>query len=77
VAPGGVEPVNVVVLNVEHDYAGKRGREGGAVRRECASRGAAAGAGAAAPDVEREYGGASAGLCVGDASGACACRARR
>jgi hypothetical protein len=71
VAPGGIEPVYVAVPKVEHDYAGKRGREGGAVCRECASR-AAAGAGVAALDVECEYGGVSAGLCGGDASGACA-----
>jgi hypothetical protein len=76
VASGGVEPVNVVVLNVEHDCAGRRGRESGAVCRECASR-AAAGEGVAAPDVECEYGGVSAGLCGGDASGACASEAPR
>jgi hypothetical protein len=76
VAPGGVEPVNVVVLNVEHDYAGKRGRKSGAVCRECASR-AAAGEGVAAPDVECEYGGVTAGLCGGDASGACSSEAPR
>jgi hypothetical protein len=65
-----------MVPKVEHDNAGKRGGEGGAVCRERASR-AAAGAGVAALDVECEYGGVSVGLFSGDASGGIASEAPR
>jgi hypothetical protein len=74
--PDGVEPGYVAGPKVEHDYFGKRSREGGAVCRECASR-AAVGAGVAARDVWCEFGGVSAGLRGGDASGACASEAPR